>query len=186
MARKTTIKAPPVKKAKPKSKSKSSSGGVPSDVRIVQAIASRAAFGEDKPSRKLIMGLAVMTNEKSFNTTLLNMKKKKGWIEYDRDSVWLTQKGRDYVGESALSVPQTNDAMQDKIREDMVKGKKPREIFDLMLDGEWHSRDELADALNLPNNKSFGTYVSALSKVTERGTDKKIRLKDMCFPCGRP
>ena len=68
----------------------------------------------------------------------------------------------------------------------MIKGTKPREIFDLMLDGEWHSRDELADALNFPNNKSFGTYVSALSKVTERDTDKKIRLIDMCFPFGRP
>jgi len=67
----------------------------------------------------------------------------------------------------------------------MIKGKKPREIFDVMLDGGWHSREELAEALNLPNNKSFGTYISALSKVVARD-NKKIRLADFVFPCGRP
>jgi len=58
----------------------------------------------------MIMGLALITNKNSFNTTILNMKKKDHWVEYDKDSIWLTEDGKEYVGPSALAVPQTNDA----------------------------------------------------------------------------
>jgi hypothetical protein len=153
--------------------------------RILQAIASRIAYGEKKPTRKMIMGMALMTNKKSFNTTILNIKKKYRRVDYDRDMIWLTQEGRDYVGPDVMSVPASNDAMQDKIRTEMIKGMKPRQIFDLMLYGGWHSRAELAIAMNLPDKKSFGTYISTLSKVVERQSGK-IRLLDMVFPCGRP
>eukprot|EP00536_Pseudo-nitzschia_multiseries_P008122 jgi/Psemu1/197219/e_gw1.200.58.1 len=171
-------------------KKKSKSGGgkmasMPCSDRIVLAIASRQALGEAKPLRDTIMGLALITNKNSFNTTISNIKKKDNWVEYDKDSIWLTEDGKDYVGPGALSVPQTNDAMQDKIRTEMVKGQKPRQIFDAMLDGGWHSREELAETLNLPNNNSFGTYISALRKVVTRD-NKKIRLADFVFPCGRP
>jgi hypothetical protein len=172
----------PAKKATKKS---SNSSGVTSQDRIVQAIASRNGFGDMKPTRKMIMGMALMTNKRSFDTTLLNIKKKKGFLEYDKNSVWLTKDGIDYVGPNALSVPDNNDAMQAKIRNEMVKGQKPRQIFDLMLDGGWHTRAELAEALEMENNKSFGTYISSLSKLVER-ENRKIRLGDMVFPCGRP
>lgn len=58
-------------------------------------------------------------------------------------------------------------------------------FFDILTDGCAYSRAELAEKMELENNKSFGTYVSALSKVVER-ENGKIRLKDIAFPCGRP
>jgi hypothetical protein len=165
--------------------SKNSSSPSAAD-RIINAIASRRAFGETKANRKLIMGLATMTNKKCFDTTILNMKKKKNWIDYDKETVWLTQEGEEHVSPDALAVPRNNDDMQEKIRMDMIKGgKRSREIFNLMLDGRYYTKADLAEAMEMENNKSFGTYMSALSQVSER-EGGKIRLVDFVFPCGRP
>ena len=172
-------------KSKPKKKSARSSHSITSTDRIVNAIASKHGLGDEKPTRKMIMGMALIINKGSFNTTILNLKKKYNRVDYDATSIWLTQEGRDYVGPDVMVVPKNNDGMQDKIRSEMIKGIKPRRIFDLMLDGGWYSRDELATAMKLPNNNSFGTYVSSLSKIVERKSGK-IRLSDMVFPCGRP
>ena len=175
-------------RAKTKSTKKSvkaSRSGPTSLDRIVQAIASRASMGEERPSRKMVMGLALMVNAKSFSTTILNIKKKKGLVDYNATSIWLTEKGETYVGSDALAIPQNNDAMQDKIRTEMVKGTRARQIFDILLDGGWHSKAEIADEMNLTNNKSFGTTVSTLSKIVEK-QNGKMRLVDFAFPCGRP
>jgi hypothetical protein len=172
----------PAKKIKKKTSVRSD---ITSIDRIVQAIASRVPYGDTKPTRKMIMGMALVTNKRSFNTTILNIKKKHRWVDYDTDSVWLTQEGKDHVGPDIMSVPANNDAMQDKIRMEVIKGIKPRQIYDFMLDGGWYSRAELAVEMNLPDNKSFGTYISSLSKVVER-QNGRIRLSDMVFPCGRP
>jgi hypothetical protein len=154
--------------------------------RIVSAVASRRAFGETKANRKLIMGLATILNKKSFGTTILNMKKKKNWIDYDKETVWLTKEGEEHVSSDALVVPKNNDDMQEKIRMDMLKGgKRPCGIFNLMLDGRYYTKADLAEAMGMENNKSFGTYMSTLSQVSER-EGGKIRLIDFVFPCGRP
>jgi len=182
-------KPTPAKKSN-KAKARSSAGGgggagQSSADRIMNAIASRYAFGDAKPDRKMIMILAAMTNEKSYATTLLNMKKQQKWIEYDKTSVWFTSEGKDHVGSDAIVAPQNNDLMHAKIREDMIKIGKSREIFDLMTDGAWYSKEELAEKMNMPLNKSFGTYTSGLSKVTEKANGK-MRLLDIAFPVGRP
>jgi hypothetical protein len=169
-----------------KGKKRGSSTTASAADRIINAIASRRAFGETKANRKLIIGLATMTNKKSFDTTILNMKKKNGWVDYDKETVWLTQEGEDYAGSKVLVVPKNNDDMQEKIRMDMIKGgKRSREIFDLMVDGRYYTKADLAEAMGMENNKSFGTYMSTLSQVTER-EGGKIRLVDFVFPCGRP
>ena len=154
--------------------------------RIVNAVASRRAFGETKANRKLIMGLATILNKKSFDTTILIMKKKKNWIDYDKETVWLTKEGEEHVSPDALVAPKNNDDMQEKIRMDMLKGgKRPCGIFNLMLDGRYYTKADLAEAMGMENNKSFGTYMSTLSQVSER-EGGKIRLVDFVFPCGRP
>ena len=178
-------KSSPAKTNKKAKASRSSSNGKSSADRIMSAIASRHALGDTKPDRHVIMGLAAITSKGSYDTTLLNMKKKQGWVEYDKTSVWFTSAGQDRVGPDAIQVPQNNDAMQAKIRQDMIKVARSREMFDLMLDGAAYSKEELAESMGLPLNKSFGTYVSGLSKVYEKVGDK-IRLIDLCFPTGRP
>jgi len=113
----------------------------------------------------------------------LNMKNKR-LVRYDTPTVWLTDLGLETVGPEAVRVPASNDAMQQKLKES-VKGKKPCEIYDILTNGKAYSRAELARMMNMDDNKSFGTYVSSLSKIVER-QDGKIRLPDIAFPCGRP
>lgn len=69
-----------------------------------------------------------------------------------------------------------------------IKVKKAHEIFDILADGKSYSRSELAEIMQLEDNKSFGTYLSALSKVVDPEAKKKkmYRLNDESFPCGRP
>ena len=184
---KSPTKLVPATKAKPTSaKAPSRSGGPTAASRILNAIASRRALGEERADRKMVMAMALMTNKRSFDTTLLNMKNK-GLVEYDTPTVWLTMKGLEEVGPEAAAPPQNNEAMQAKLKETMIKVKSSYDVFDQMVDGRWYSRAELADKMGVENNRSFGTYVSGLSKVVDRdnGT-RKIRLKDMAFPCGRP
>ena len=172
-----------------KSKSTPSGGKFRHSDRIISALASRRVFNkEQRCEKKIIMGLAGILDKKIFGTTLLNMKKKNGTVNYEGQHVWLTSIGEANIDEDALKVPQTNDAMQAKIRNELIKGDKPRKIYDLLLDGQYHTRADLAATLDLPDNKSFGTYTSSLSKVTERNSlnKKQFRLQNMCFPFGRP
>lgn len=73
------IKLVAAKKAKSPSTKKGRRGGgkeEPAGNRIMKAIASQRAFGIEDANRSTIQGLAAMPNKKSFDTTLLNMKKR--------------------------------------------------------------------------------------------------------------
>ena len=154
--------------------------------RIIDAIASQMVLGVERPSKKVICGLAAITSKGSFQTTLLNMKKKAGLVEYDQETVWLTDKGKKMLPADALRMPQSNDGVQAKLKE-QVKGKMPKRIFDILTDGDAYSREDISSKLGVPNNASLVTYISSLSKVSERVDGrKKIQLKDIAFPCGRP
>lgn len=170
--------------AKAKTASAPKKGGGTSESRILEAIAGQIALGNDKANRTIVQGLAAIASSGSFGTTILNMKKKKGLVEYNKDSIWLTEKGLETVGPDAVAKPQNNDAMQDKLKENL-KSKQSHKIFDLLADGNGYTRQELAKKMGLEDNKSFGTYVSHLSKVVDR-EGGKIRLKQIAFPCGRP
>jgi len=185
MAKKGTspTKMVSAKKAKTSPVKKASGNGESAATRILKAIASQHAMGIADADRATVQGLAAMPSKGSFGTTLLNMKKK-GLITYDSTTVRLTEAGLEEVGPEAAAVPTNNDAMQDKLKES-IKVKKAHEIFDILADGNAYSRSELAEKMGLEDNKSFGTYVSALSKVVER-ENGKIRLKNIAFPCGRP
>ena len=179
---KSTVKAS--KKPVAKNKPKKQSGNNNKD-RIVQAIASLVVCGDDKPSRKVVMGIAQIKSDKSFANTIANMKIKEKLVAYDKDAIWLTEKGRGYVGEEALAPPENNEAMHDMLK-DTLKGKKPKEIFDLLSNGEWWTRAEIADELgDDESKKGFKNAASTLSKLVEKKGGKS-RLLDMCFPCGRP
>lgn len=183
-----TKKVPVATKAKKTNPKSSASGAGRSNnetasTRILKALAYEKSLGNDKADRDKIKKLAAMFNKKSFDTTILNMKNK-DLVQYDATTLWLTTRGVETVGHRAVAPPVDNVAMLEKLK-DGVKGKKPRDIFDILTDGRSHTRAELAVTMGLPGNKSFGTYVSALSKVVERD-GKKIRLPDLAFPCGRP
>lgn len=180
-----TSKKPATKKAPASKKSTARAPGDSNKDRILKAIASRMVFGEDQPSRTLIIQLAQIGSPKSFANTIATLKKKENLVMYDKDSIWLTEEGKNYVGEEAFAAPQSNDEMQDRVRE-TLKGGKPKKIFDFLLDGEWHTRDEIAEHLgDDPTKKGFKNSIGSLSKHVEK-KEKSCRLLDYLFPAGRP
>lgn len=182
---KKTVNAASAKVIKAKPTKTKAGGSETASMRILQALVSQRAVGIVDADRGTIQGLAAMPNKKSFDTTLLNMKKKQGWVTYTTTTVTLTDAGIEEMGGAeAVAFPTNNTAMQDKLKEN-IKQKKSREIFDLLADGRAFTRTELADKMGMEDNKSFGTCISALSTVVER-EGGKIRLKDIAFPCGRP
>ncbi|CAB9518891.1 expressed unknown protein [Seminavis robusta] len=182
-ASKSSTKTTP-SKGKP-TQAKKAKGGPTNIEKILQAVASLHALGQAKPCKKQAQAMAGIPDKKTFDTYCGTMKNKKGLIVYDKETIELTEKGREEVGPAALEVAATNDAMHDKIKE-QLKNKRSREIFEILADGRAWSKDELADKMGIENNKSFGTYLSALSKYTEKTKDGKYALKDEVFPFGRP
>ena len=191
-AKKPSIKTPSAKKAsikKPSAKkpSKKPSGAAPkgsNKERTLQALASQFSFGHEKADRNAIITEAQIASPKSFANMLPDLKRE-GLVDYDSKLIWLTEAGKDHVGEDALSAPKDNGPMQEKIRSGMLKGNKAKDIFDFLLDGKWYTRPEIAEEMGLEKNKSFANAVGSLSKITEK-QGGKIRLVDMCFPAGRP
>lgn len=180
-----TSKKPTVKKAPTSKKSTARAPGDSNKDRILKAIASRMVFGEDQPSKTLIIQLAQIGSPKSFANTIASLKIKENLVMYDKDSIWLTDEGKDYVGEEAFAAPQSNDDMHNRVRE-TLKGGKAKKIFDFMLDGKWHSRAEIADHLgDDPTKKGFQNAIGSLSKHVEK-KGKSCRLLDYLFPAGRP
>ena len=171
---------------KAKSTVQGGKGGEPSaKTRILLAIAAELALGKDEADKHRVFIITGMSNKHTFDTNCSSMKKK-GLIEdgVGSKSLKLTKLGLDEVGPEASAPPKNNDAAQERLKA-QVKVKKSRPIFDVLADGRAYSRDELALKLGVESNKTFSTYVSYLSKVVDRD-GKKIKLKDVAFPCGRP
>jgi hypothetical protein len=152
--------------------------------RILKAISSAIAFGNVRPEKKNIQSASLIRDKKVFSTVCATMKNK-GLILYDRTAIWLTELGREQAGEDSMSQPITNEALHDAIKSTFRAGTS-RSIFDILADGGHHTKEEIAQTLDIDNNKSFGTYLSALSKYTDKGTSGTYRLKDVAFPFGRP
>jgi len=174
------------KTAKP-SAAKAKSGGKkePSvKYRVLIALASQRAMGIEEVEKEKIFRLACVTNKHTFDTNCASMKKKELIECGEGGTLKLTQKGIAEVGEDAIAVPQTNDDMQAKLKE-QIKVKKAHAIFDLLTDGKAYARSEIAEQLEMEENKTFKTYMSYLSKLVDK-VDGKVRLKDIAFPVGRP
>lgn len=173
------------KKASSPSRTSKVSGGTNAD-RILKAIAFLNAHGTARPDKKSVQVASQILDNKVFATVCATMKNK-GTIIYDRTTMQLTELGREQVGEGALLLaqPPTNDTFHDRIKGTFKSGIS-RSIFDILADGGYHTKDEIAQKLNIENNKSFGTYLSALSKYTNKGNNGTYSLKDTAFPFGRP
>ena len=178
MAKKSNsaTKSTPKKKA-----STGKKGGTSNKQRILDAIASQYATGKDKADKKLVLGLTGM-DKKVFDTVCGTMKKNEKWVIYNKDTIELTKEGKQQVDPEKLKKATTNDDLHERNKE-QLKHKKSREIYDIMTDGRWYSKKELAEAIGVEANKSFGTYHSGISKFTDK-KDGKSRLNDDCFLCG--
>jgi hypothetical protein len=151
-------------------------------------------MGTERPTKKMVSSLTKYPMH-SLCTLLLNLRKK-GHVEYDKDTVQVTPAGEQAAPSgsgSNLSGEMTNEAAQNNLKDLYGFKGKSVAIMDLLSDGKAHDPDEVMHAIGCTNKKSFGTYLSSLrsSSVVENvngpsGQDKWIHLSDKCFPFQRP
>ena len=151
-------------------------------------------MGHTKVPRKQLSQLSGYP-EHSLSTTLLNMKKKNEFVDYDKDSAWLTEAGWQAAQkehgdkiEETLDNSSTHESLKSMHK---LTGAKLK-VFELLADGSAKSYEEIMKLIGCANPKSFGTYISALNsaKLTESFVEdgvKKLQLvESVCFPFGRP
>lgn len=120
----------------------------------------------------------------TFVVTLSGMKKK-GLIDYDKDTIRLTEDGRAKANPSAA--PVDNATTQIEIRDKYKVGGKAAQLFDILLDGRVHDRTEVQRSIGCENKATFSVMICNLKKHGIIGYDKTtIQMADICFPFGRP
>lgn len=153
-------------------------------------------MGTERPSRQQLSQISGYPFH-SLSTTLLNIKKKKGYVDYDKSCAWLTEEGWEFAqkeyGDKVSKQLDQSSIHSTLIQMHKLTGAKLR-IFELLKDSkEPMSIEVLMEHVGLSNQKSFLTYMSALNSagltqsVVESGTKiKKYRLVEAtCFPLGR-
>jgi hypothetical protein len=155
--------------------------------RILANLASQHALGKKWVDKQALASLCTATNLHTFDTTC-SLLKKGELVDTDGSKFQLTEDGLEKVGPDAAKPPVDNTEAQDMLKENLQGGNKTKNMFDLLTDGRYHSRTEIAKHVQMdPDAKTFKTYISYLSKLVEKTDDgKKCRLKDNAFPCGRP
>lgn len=117
--------------------------------------------------------------------TLCNMKKK-GLVQYSKDTVRLTEKGRALANEHAVFF-MDNGAAQADIKTKFKIGGKAALLFDQLADGLVHDRHSIVDSLGFKSKNSAAVMLSNLKKNGVIEYDKStIKMTDACFPFGRP
>ncbi|KAL3904796.1 MAG: hypothetical protein SGILL_009928 [Bacillariaceae sp.] len=180
------------KTAKKKSPTKTKNGspsrnGVGGPQRILDFIlAMEKKTNSTKISRKMVMAASGVKSN-TFPVTISTMKNKKGVIDYDKDSVWLTDTGRSKANPDAAQHCLDNETTQDDNIQRFKIGGMALKLFNEMRDGKEHDRAALAQKFGITNK---GTYAVLLSNNKKNGvflvTKQTVQLSDINFPFGRP
>ena len=83
---------------------------------------------------------------------------------------------------------ETNEAAHAQIKEKQLKGKEVQ-IFERMVDGGVYDKKDLAEAIGVPFNSTFGKWLTSMNKkdIIEYPSKGTVTLNtETCFPCGRP
>jgi len=140
--------------------------------------------GNKDVSRKQVAPLSGVKSN-TFPVTLSGMKKK-GWIEYDKDSIRLTEEGRARANPVSELPAMDNASAQQEIKNRFKIGGKAEILFDALTDGEVHDRASVVDGLGYKSKNASSVMLSGLKKNGIIEIDKTtIRLTDICFPFGR-
>ena len=77
--------------------------------------------------------------------------------------------------------------MINNLKEKYGKGGMKGLLFDALLDGQAHGREDLMDLIGCSNKRTFANLVGALKKPKLVVADKStVQMSDLCFPFGRP
>lgn len=164
------------------------------DQKILIALKELFDLGITSPPRLQVALFSGYANvkSKSFANALSKLSKTQGLIEYpDSKTVRLTQAG--IVKAGSVTPPTSNAQVHEKIK-NLLKGAETK-VFNQLLDGRLHVREQVAADMGFSNvkSKSFANSLSKMSSlgfleyVKEHGSKKNmVRLTDIAFPLGRP
>jgi hypothetical protein len=124
----------------------------------------------------------------TFPVTISGLKKK-GLIEYDANTIRLTDLGRSRAKYDVNeSVATDNTAtLADIKKKHRLQGGMAGRLFDLLQDGRICDRAAAAKEIGCENKGTLAVMLCNLKKNGVIDYDRKtIKLADMCFPFGRP
>ena len=151
----------------------------PKEQEILNAIATLKARNGgngsvDRAKVFKLVGYNKNKGGKAFANTITILRKHKGFIVFDSETMDLTEAGES-LAEPTSKLPSRKDEIE-KAKEGLKQGgNKAKEMIDLVSDGEIHSRDAIAAALGYDDAKKKG-FVNMLSIV--KGDDLIKYVKD--------
>ena len=164
----------------------------PSQQRALNAIAAlMARKDEESVPRSEVMAVVGCKNKNSINILLSGLKKHHECISYpDKDTVTLTDVGRALADANDDSLETDNGALLEKAKSE-IKGKKARQLFEILSDGGKRSRKDCATQLGYDDPKKMASMMSTMKKdgalcycTTDDG-EPGLMLPDQLFPFGR-
>lgn len=122
----------------------------------------------------------------------LTKLKKSNYVIIEGKTLRLTDEGKAFLGPKAEKGGQgaTNNDVHESLKEDMKK--KEIELFETLLDGKIHDKDEIALALNYKDGKKTKTFMNMIGVLKTNGVihypdkDSIQLVHDTCFPWGSP
>jgi len=162
--------------------------------RILSAIKTASVMKKtDSPTRELVATIAGFPDPKSSTVAHAYTKlKNEKLILCNSKTVSLTDAGSEAAG--PVSLVNTSEPIHDAFKK-KLKGLKPRQIFEILLDGRAVDRETIADTIG--TNVKSSTFAHALTPLRKLGLleevgdktnpkRKRLRLTDSAFPFGRP
>lgn len=156
--------------------------------------------GINAPSRFLVAqvaGDAHITGDghfaEEFSSAIDNLESA-GFIEVpeeDRTTILLTEAGAAQV-QLAAAPATSNEQFQEERIKKLLKGRTAHLLFDQLVDGRSHVREQVAATVGYSNIFSKGFQVAvkqmrSLRLIEHPNNDRKLlRLTEIAFPLGRP
>lgn len=174
----------------PAAKAKSSGDGKKgADQAIMEALATFLQRGNEAPERSKVAKVTKLADKTIANA--LTKLKRKNYVVIEGKTLRLTQEGKDFLGPLAEKAGggATNEEVHDNLKKDMKK--KEVELFDALIDGKVHDKQEIAEALAYKDGKKTKTFMNMTAAMKTKGIvhypegKNTIQLVlDTCFPWG--
>lgn len=155
-----------------------------SQVKILETVGKLYAIHIRRPTKDQVQTLSGNAKTEAGFVKNIGILKKRGYLS---KTLELTETGHEYLGGDlggSLDVEEYHGHVKD-----ILGSHQARQIYDLLVDGKTHGKDEIVDVLGLDRNKLSG-FEKNLSKMKSLGFVEKTKttvwLTDRCFLLGRP
>ena len=168
--------------------------------KLMQALADMSSFGKMTFDVKAVAaqsGYSCITG-KAVREALKDLKNEKVF-ERTKNGLTLTEEGIKLLPKADESNLPTDEGAQEKMLEQISKSgkskcgaftneEKTKAVFEVLLDGKAHSREELAEAAGYKriDIKAFRNLINQMTDLgcLEKNEEKQLQLTDSAWPVG--